>query len=516
MITLISLASLQHPNYEAIKFKGIENSSPQATISVVQNHKQAPLSALQAYTLPFKGNISGFKQEFRLPQNENAKGMAFDNVIQEYSPKMEKVIAEFGQRQGEKGQFLNWVSLPQAQLEKNEQGKSHLDEIYTQAAELKSRKTVDGKERPLVVLGIGGSKHTAEFLLNLNGVGNKGKVMFYSDIDPISYNNFVKEVGDNVKNLNFMVVSKSGTTFETSDGYKRFENALIEGYKNEGLSESEAKKKAQAHFAFATDATANEKNLRGKIGDKNGENNDCIKELYIHDDVGGRYSMFDDPGIFAMAYAGVEPSVAERILKGADETSKKALSAGDLKNNSAAKAAIFNVYSRENGYTINQQQLFGKLFETGGENWYKQLYLESLKDFNFMVGKSPDSMHYATEGQFDPNNRNKYHTTMTIMEPTISENYNKYTSAIAGTYNETTPLQIEKLAVEGDKIKPEAIGEYIQSKHFETVYMGMLRREVAGEKIDDTQALPEVLQPSVEVYKNKFKSGSPFELSPGK
>ena len=30
--------------------------------------------------------------------------------------------------------------------------------------------------RPLVVLGIGGSKHTAEFLLNMTGVGNKGKV----------------------------------------------------------------------------------------------------------------------------------------------------------------------------------------------------------------------------------------------------------------------------------------------------------------------------------------------------
>ena len=44
----------------------------------------------------------------------------------------------------------------------------------------------------------------------------------------------------------------------------------------------------------------------------------------------------------------------------------------------------------------------------------------SLKDFDFAVGKAPDSMHYATEGQFSPENRDKYNTVMTMMNQDIS------------------------------------------------------------------------------------------------
>ena len=44
----------------------------------------------------------------------------------------------------------------------------------SQAEELEKQ---GDKEKPLVVLGIGGSKHTAEFLLNMNGEGNTGKVL---------------------------------------------------------------------------------------------------------------------------------------------------------------------------------------------------------------------------------------------------------------------------------------------------------------------------------------------------
>ena len=103
---------------------------------------------------------------------------------------------------------------------------------------------------------------------------------------------------------------------------------------------------------------------------------------------------------------------------------------------------------------------------------------------------------------------------MTIMQPNISDNYKKYVSAIATTYSETTPLKMEILAVENNAIKPETIGEYLQTKHFETVYTGILRRMVKS-NAPKPLVLPEVLQPSVETYKNKFKSGSQFELNPG-
>lgn len=518
-IDVVSSLKSRYSHNRELKNSSVKNTMMDTRQTGISN---VPLSTYQAYTMTngisFQGKVvnnqalKGFSQEFRMPEINKTQFKTFENVIEHYSSGMKAVISDFKNRMNENGQFLKWVELPKNQMAENQLGVSHLDEIVMQADDLKNRKNTDGTIRPLVVLGIGGSKHTAEFLASMAGVGDTGKLYFYSDIDPISFKNFIKETGDDVKGLNFLVVSKSGTTFETADAFKKFEKALIKAYKSEGLSQKKAELKAQEHFAICTDATATSKNMRGKIGAVNGQDNNYIKELYIHDDVGGRYSMFDDPSLFALSYAGVSKDYISKVLKSADKTSKLALSE-DVKINPAAQGAIFNTFSRENGYSLVQHNFYGGLFKLGAENWTKQLYLESLKDFDYAVGKAPDSMHYATEGQFNPENRDKYNTIMTIMDPNVSQNYKRYTGALAATYNETSPLLLETLKLDGSRIKPEAIGEYIQNTHFKTVYEGMLRRQVAKES--SPEVLPEVLQPSVEAYKNKFKPGSPFELKAG-
>ncbi|MBO5737884.1 hypothetical protein J6R97_00935 [bacterium] len=516
MISLVSMAALHFANPNVATNATVDNNQVVEVQNVEQKLVKAPLDVYQSYTMVKRVSFNGYKQVIKLPEQNKTSFKNFNEVITSYEKPMKNVINEFNTRKNIDGQFLKWVELPKNQLKKNSDGVSHLDEIYYQARLLKSNTNSDGSVRPLVLLGIGGSRHTAEFLLNMNGEGNTGKVLFYSDIDNGSFNNFVRKNGGDVKKLNFLVASKSGTTFETADGFKRFENALIDSYKKEGLSEEDAILKAQSHFAICTDAKATEKNLRGKIGDKNGERNNYIKELYIHDDVGGRFSMFDDAGLFVLAYANVPKETTARILKSAANTSEKLTKTDNINENTAAKSAIYNVFSRDNGFTLIQHQYFGDVFEGGGENWSKQLYLESLKDFDYMVGTAPQSMHYATEGQFNPANRTSYNTILTIKGQDGKNNYATYTDAIAKTYNETTPLQLEVLEVvgEGEKIKPETIGEYIQSKHFETVYMGMLRRETANIKNDMNKPLAEVVQPSVETYKNKFKEGK-YQLKVG-
>ena len=447
--------------------------------------------------------FKAYTQEFRLPVKNPTSMNTTEEVFKKYNLDAQSVLADFKERAGEKGQFLNWVNLPAEQLKENKNGISHVDEIYEQAAQLKKQ----SGDYPLVVLGIGGSKHTNETLLNLSGVGNKGKVYFYSDIDSLSRSNFAEEVGGDLSKVNYLVVSKSGTTFETKDAFMHFQHAVLGNTRNIG------KDFVERHFAIATDATATDKNLRGVIGDKNGIGNSFIKELYIHDDVGGRYSAFDDPGIFVLAYAGVDKNQTKAMLRGAQKMSLKAMNT-NISQNPAMKAAIFDSYSQDNGYNITVNQAFGHVFESGFENWSKQLYLESLKDFNFHVGKAPDSMHYASENHFKDDRRTTYNTVMTTMNLNKKDdpNYTKYIGAIAQEYNQTTPLTIEKLDVNSKGIDAETIGEYIQSKHFETVYKGMLRREVAGEAQD--AVLPEVLQPNVEAYKKRFKEGE-FKLEPG-
>lgn len=488
MLSELLFAAMINPDMEKLNL--IAQAKPKATTSTTKqiDKPKTPLTQL-----------------FVIQEDNHTNMYYYDEIQKYYDDLMYVVIKDFSSRKNKPQEFLKWVDLPSEQLAKHGT-KSHLDEIYTQANTLKSN-----TKKPLVVLGIGGSKHTAEFLLNMNGLGNKDKVYFYSDIDPISFNNFLAEVNKPINELNFLVVSKSGTTFETKDSFLRFEKMLFDYYKSQGLSDKEAIKSAQSHFAICTDKTPNEKNLRGKIGLKNGKDNNYIKELYIHDGVGGRFSMFDDAGLFAAAYAGVPKTNAERILKSAANTSKKCLS-NNLETNPAARSAMFNLYAEQFGYKLKQQQYFGRLFEGGGENWIKQLYLESLKDFNFNATKAPDSMHYASEGFFYPANRNKYHVVMTVMSPDISPNYKKYLGAILLSYAEKVPVEMEILDVENNAIKPEAIGEYVQAKHFEIVYTGMLRRQA---KAQMPEKLPEVFQSHVEVYKNKFKPNSPYELTPG-
>ena len=95
---------------------------------------------------------------------------------------------------------------------------------------------------------------------------------------------------------------------------------------------------------------------------------------------------------------------------------------------------------------------------------------------------------------------------MTTINPDVSINYKHYTTAIRDTYASENPMIVEALAVEGNSIKPEAIGEYVQTKHFETVYMGCMRRALNKKTRHDVYIqYPEVLQFNVETYKKKFK-----------
>jgi len=446
-----------------------------------------------AYENPHVHSVEIVKSNYSDEYSLNHKGDSFAKFYSNNKEIIKQVLNDFNSRKNKTEQYLKWVSLPQEQLS------GHLAEIYNQANTLKSRK--DKKERPLVVLGIGGSKHTAEFLLNMTGQNN-GNVYFYSDIDPLSFNNFINNTKVGIQNLNFLVVTKSGTTFETQDAFKRFEQELIDYYMAQGVRPKDARDKAQKHFAICTDKFAKNDNLRMQIRN----NSNYIQNLYIHDGVGGRYSMFDDAGLFVLAYAGIPIGYTERILASAQRISNAYTRIDNIDNNSAMKNAMFNVYARNNGYKILYQQYFGRFFEQGGENWAKQLYLESLKDFDFIASKAPDSMHYATEGLYNHENRKKYYVVMTTIDPNVSKNYNHYTTAIKDTYASENPMIIESLAVEGNSIKPEAIGEYIQTKHFETVFMGCARRAL-NKKLRNAVYLqyPEVVQFNVETYKKKFK-----------
>ena len=134
-------------------------------------------------------------------------------------------------------------------------------------------------------------------------------------------------MGNKVTSSNYMIASKSGSTFETKDGFLRIQQMLIDEYKSQGKSQDEAEKSAAKHFIAVTDANKEKSELR-RTSNENG----WLGDLYIHDDVGGRFSAFDDHALFTLAYAGMKKENMIKMLQAAQEVSKISLTA-DLENN---------------------------------------------------------------------------------------------------------------------------------------------------------------------------------------
>ena len=98
-----------------------------------------------------------------------------------YSSKVSEFVNEFSKRANKQGHFLNWVNLPQEQIKR-------LDSLYEMAENFKNQTGA----KKLSVMGIGGSKHTVEHMLSINGLNIcHDSVEFYSDVDSVSLATFM-------------------------------------------------------------------------------------------------------------------------------------------------------------------------------------------------------------------------------------------------------------------------------------------------------------------------------------
>ena len=405
-----------------------------------------------------------------------------------YSAKVSEFVNEFASRANKKGQFLNWVNLPKEQLKR-------LDDIYSLAEKLKKQTNA----KKLSVMGIGGSKHTVEHMLSINGLNVcHDSVEFYSDVDSSSLERFLYRLGNDVTASNFMIASKSGSTFETKDGFLRVLDMLIEAYKSQGQSEEEAKKSANKHFIAVTDANAEKSELR-RTSNENG----WLGDLYIHDDVGGRFSAFDDHALFTLAYAGMKKEDMAEMLSAAQEMSELSLNA-DIEANDALKEGIFWADAKLNGIEASVHQYMGAIFENT-VYWHAQMQNESVKDTLKQVAKVPDAMHHSAEAHFNPANKLVFALTVPNDHGECRENAESYIDALCKSYEVTGAFFTEKVETEGMGLTPEAAGAMTQLRAYATVYQEIVEKITKG--IDFPEVLDSVLQPHVEFYKKNLKGG---------
>ena len=405
-----------------------------------------------------------------------------------YASKTAQFVKEFSSRANQPGKFLNWVDLPKLQL-------TRLDDIYSLAEKLKAQ---TGAEK-LSVMGIGGSKHTVEHMLGINGLNISGdKIEFYSDVDSISLARFLSKLNNDVLSSNYLIASKSGSTFETKDGFLRIQKMLEEAYMAKGQSQDEAKKSAAKHFIAVTDKNAEKSELR-----RSSNESGWLGDLYIHDDVGGRFSAFDDHALFTLAYAGMKKEDMASMLKAAQEISLLSLS-DDLEMNDALKEGIFWADAKLNGIEASVHQYMGSMFENT-VYWHAQMQNESVKDTLKQIAKVPDAMHHSAEAHFNPANKLVFALTVPVDNGVCSENAEAYIGALTKSYESTGAFFKEYVETSKLGLTPEAAGAVTQLRAFATVYQEIV------EGVMKSKALPEVvdsvLQPHVEFYKKNLKGG---------
>ncbi len=389
--------------------------------------------------------------------------------LDNYKEMGKNAVDDISARAGKKGQFLNWIGvLPENQIK-------NLDGIYELAQKAKK-----GGYTDLAVLGIGGSRHTTEAMMKM--LSQDSHIHFYSGIDPDSFKNFAK--GLDLDKTKFLVVSKSGGTLETTIAYQHAKKLMQEHLKKEDVSD---------RFVAMTDQSSEKSKLR-KLVDKG----EFLGSGFVHDDVGGRFSIFDDATIFTLAYAGVSKADTEKMLKASLAAQKEFLNP-DIKKNAALQLAAFNLDAKTKGKTKHFVEYFGDAF-SGATLWEKQMKNESLKsNISTDTNIGPGYLHYNAESDLDPNNKDSFFTFVFVQpqdEPTKA-----LLSGAMTAYSAQHPVSV----IEFKNLNPESVAKFIELKHFETLYTGNMVRQEKGNVTPKDTPLPEVIQPNVEIYKKEVK-----------
>jgi len=270
------------------------------------------------------------------------------------------------QKSGAGNDYLGWLDLPV------DYDKEEFETILNSAEKIKQDSAA------LVVIGIGGSYLGARAVIemlksnNYNQLPKSTPDIFFigNSFSGSTVNETIQLIGDRDFSVN--VISKSGTTTESSVAFRIFKELLEKKYGKAGAASRIYATTDRARGALKTMADA--------------EGYTCF---VIPDDVGGRYSVLTAVGLLPIAVAGIDIS---ELMRGA--AAQRECCRRNDENNLALK------------YACNRQSLYaaGKSVEILANyeprmhcfsEWWKQLYGESEgKDG---IGIFPASVDLTTD-----------------------------------------------------------------------------------------------------------------------
>ena len=289
--------------------------------------------------------------------------------IYSWQEKVSKAHNDLHNKTGKGNDFLGWVDWPL----------NYDKEEFERIIALKNR--MAGKYDTVLVCGIGGSYlGTRAALEMVKGLypNDNIEVIFVGNTFS---NTYISQVLEHIKNKEVVlnVISKSGTTTETSISFRIFKQFMEEKYGDDAKNR-----------IFAT--TDKARGTLKALADKNG-----YETFVIPDDIGGRYSVFTAVGLLPLALAGVD---IKALMKGSLDAYNE-LNNADLHTNKAYQYAVARRILDNQGYTAEMFVTY-HLQLTMIAEWWKQLFGESEgKDGK---GLLPTSACFSTDlhslGQF--------------------------------------------------------------------------------------------------------------------
>ena len=293
-----------------------------------------------------------------------------EQEIAKYSEKAAIINKMINEKTGPGNDFLGWVDWPE------NYDREELERLINDAKYVRENFDV------LVVAGIGGSYLGARCALDaLKGIKNteKPEIIFMGQtFSP----NYTAQVLEYLKDKKFAinVISKSGTTTETSIAFR-----LLKSLLEEKVGKENARK---AIFAV----TDKEKGALKTL---------CNQEGYatyvLPGNIGGRYSVLTPVGLFPLAVAGVD---VKAMLQGALEA-KKEFDNPNLKENNCYRYAVSRDYMYRHGHPVEMYVTYEPQMTQISE-WLKQLFGES--EGKEKKGLLPASVTFSTDlhslGQF--------------------------------------------------------------------------------------------------------------------
>jgi glucose-6-phosphate isomerase len=264
-------------------------------------------------------------------------------------------------------------------------------------------------DKNVFVMGMGGSSMCGKLINSALPSAEKApNIQILDNMDPATLLKKLPKFGSDLEDTTFVIVSKSGNTFEVSHVIEAI-LAKLQGtcYFNYYT----ALKHFARHAVFITEPQ--EYTYNNPEGQQNGKNNGTLNKLIAELEaktgvkpkvidhpprIGGRYSLFSPVGLFVGALKGIK---VEDFVKGAQNCVNEFFETQNLEDCPAAKYALLDMLCAEQGfkarYVMTYDDSISALPEFSGQLAGESSNKNDVTALVQMSGRGPTAHHSDVE-----------------------------------------------------------------------------------------------------------------------